>query len=103
MDLSYPEQNDAKEICQVIFAQVLSEADQCGGDGGGVGPQLRGGPALAASPGASGGGPGWGQDPHLPAPQEGAAGPATLEGIAPSYQEEKVHGVTGMIYIRLIA
>ena len=24
MDLSYPEQNDAKEICQVIFAQVLT-------------------------------------------------------------------------------
>jgi hypothetical protein len=24
VDLSYPEQNDAKEICQVIFAQVLS-------------------------------------------------------------------------------
>ena len=36
---------------------------------------------------ARGGGPRWGQDPHLPAPQEGAAGPAALEGVAPSYQE----------------
>jgi hypothetical protein len=68
----------------------LLEADECGGDGGGVGPELRGGRALAASPGAGGGGPRWGQDPHPPAPQEGAAGPAALEGIAPSYQEEKV-------------
>src|SRR5512135_3237497 len=72
----------------------LREADQCGGCGGGVGPELRGGPALAASAGASGGEPGWGQDPHPPTSQEGAAGPATLEGIAPSSQEEKVHGVT---------
>ena len=73
----------------------LLEADQCGGDGGGVGPELRGGPALAESVGASGGGPGRGQDPHLPASPEGAEGPAALEGVAPSYQEEKVLGVTG--------
>ena len=73
----------------------LLEADQCGGDGGGAGPELRGGPALAESAGASGGGPGRGQDPHLPASPEGAEGPAALEGVAPSYQEEKVLGVTG--------
>src|SRR5512135_275451 len=59
-----------------------------------VGPELRGGPALAASAGASGGEPGWGQDPHPPTSQEGAAEPATLEGIAPSSQEGKVRGVT---------
>src|SRR5512135_887153 len=76
-------------------ADDLPEAGQCGGDGGGVGPELRGGPPLAASAGASGGGPRWGQDPYLPASQEGAAGPTPLEGIAPSHQEEKVLGVTG--------
>src|SRR3954467_15472169 len=73
----------------------LLEADQRGGGSGGLGPEFRGGPALAESVGARGGGPGWGQDPHLPAPQEGAAGPAALEGVAPSYQEEKVLRVTG--------
>ena len=56
---------------------------------------IRGGPALAESVGASGSGPGRGQDPHLPASPEGAEGPAALEGIAPSYQEEEVLGVTG--------
>ena len=45
--------------------------------------------------GARGGGLRWGQDPHPPAPQEGAAGPAAFEGVAPSYQEEKVFRVTG--------
>ena len=75
----------------------LREADQCGGGGGGVGPEFRGGPALAESVGARGGGPRWGQDPDPPAPQEGAAGPAAFEGVAPSYQEEKVFRVTGRI------
>src|SRR3954467_698610 len=74
----------------------LLEADQRGGGSGGLGPEFRGGRALAESVGARGGGPGWGQDPHLPAPRGGAAGPAALEGVAPSYQEEKVLGVTGM-------
>src|SRR5437588_204936 len=37
----------------------LPEADQCGGDGGGVGPEFRGGRALVESAGARGGGPGW--------------------------------------------
>jgi hypothetical protein len=69
---------------------------RCGGGGGGVGPEFRGRPALAESVGARGGGPRWGQDPHPPAPQEGAPGPAALEGVAPSDQEEKVLGVTGM-------
>src|SRR5512135_2859064 len=65
-----------------------------GWDGGGDGPELRGGPALAEPAGARGSGPGCGQDPHLPASTEGAEGPAALEGIAPSYQEKKVLGVT---------
>src|SRR4051812_10183816 len=64
------------------------EADQCDGDGGGAGPGLRGGPALAESVGASGGGPGRRQDPHPSASPEGATGPAPLEGIAPSDQED---------------
>src|SRR5262249_59631587 len=71
------------------------EADQCGGGGGGDGPELRGGRALAESAGAGGRGLGRGQDPHLPASPEGAKGPASLEGTAPSSQEEMVLRETG--------
>src|SRR5262245_41043081 len=71
----------------------LPEACQCGGDGGGVGPGLRGGPAWVGSVGPSGGGPGRGRDPHLPASPGIAAGPTAAEEITASHQEEKIFGV----------
>ena len=74
-------------------ADRLRAADRCGGCGRSAGPELLGGRAVAESAGAGGGGPGWGQDPHLPASAEGADGPAAVEGVGLSSQARQVQGV----------